>query len=175
MLYTVSGRKQEYGARKEDGGLGSEGHAAPGESSVQGRSDPTEASGPYRSSPKEASVQERSAPRASGPDRSAPKEASAASSNTYVPQQNIVSEGCNFGPTTANTWQETHVAVENVVNIAEERHQEAMTNMASTTYENHQQEMAHLVSEARNTLQEQAKEHAIVPERQKHEACIKAV
>ena len=53
----------------------------------------------------------------------APKEAGAAPSNTYVLQHNIVSEGCSFGATTANSWQETTVAVENVVNIAEERHQ----------------------------------------------------
>ena len=59
--------------------------------------------------------------------------------HTFVPQQNFLSEGCNFGTATANSWQETNVVVENVVNIAEERHQEVMLDMTSTTNENHQQ------------------------------------
>ena len=78
-------------------------------------------------------------------------------SHTFVLNQNIINDGCNFGTATANSWQETHAAVENVVNIAEERHQEVMFNMASTTSESHQLAMAQLASEANKALQEQAR------------------
>ncbi len=59
-----------------------------------------------------------------------------------------MNEGCNIGTAAANSWQEANVAVENVVNIAEERHLEVMLNMTFTTSEHHQQAMMTLANEA---------------------------
>ena len=84
-------------------------------------------------------------------------ESEAAQSHTFILQQNFTSEGCHFGPQTANTWQETHVAVENVVRVAEGRHLEAMASMASATEENHRRAMAQLAGEATRALQEHAR------------------
>ena len=50
--------------------------------------------------------------------------------NTIYVNKNIVNGDCNFGNATANVWQETNVALGHVVQIAEERHSNAMTNMA---------------------------------------------
>ena len=43
--------------------------------------------------------------------------------HTFIFQHSDTNEGCHFGAQTANTWQEAHVAVNNVVRVAEERRQ----------------------------------------------------
>ena len=59
------------------------------------------------------------------------------------------------------------------MNIAEERHQEAMLHMTSTTNEHHQQTMMSLANEANLAMQEQARGHASALERYQQEAVLK--
>ncbi len=71
-------------------------------------------------------------------------ESGSAQNHTFVLQQNITNEGCNFGTATNNHWQETSIVVDHVVNIAEERHQEVVNNMSSAASQSHQAELAQL-------------------------------
>ena len=85
-----------------------------------------------------------------------------------------MNEGCNFGTATANTWQETNVAVGHVVQIAEERHYNAVVSMAETTNEVHQLQMASVMREASDALQRQAQDHASDTQRIQREAATNA-
>ena len=64
----------------------------------------------------------------------------------------------NFGTAIANSRQATHIAVEQVMHVAEERHSQAMASMAETTNLGHQQQMASVIREANDALQRQAHE-----------------
>ena len=73
----------------------------------------------------------------------------------YVLQQNILNEGCNFGTALANSRQDTHIAVEQVIYAAEGLHSQAMANMAEQAQWDHQQQMVRVVQEAQEALARQ--------------------
>ena len=76
-------------------------------------------------------------------------------SSTYVLNQTVVNEGCNYGTVSTN---ETHVAVEQVVQIAEARHYETVTQLAEAANHEHLRQMANLSREAETAFQRQAAE-----------------
>ena len=55
-------------------------------------------------------------PPPSGPT---PPAETTSSSTTYVLSQNIMNDGCNFGTAIANSRQDTHIVVEQVMHVAE--------------------------------------------------------
>ncbi len=75
---------------------------------------------------------------------------------------------------TANTGQKTTAAVENVVQIAEERHYNTMVNMAETANHEHQLQMASVTREASDAFQRQAQDHAQEKQALQREAVIHA-
>ena len=82
--------------------------------------------------------------------------------NTFVLNQTMVNnEGCSFGTVTANVRNETNLAVEQVVQMAEARHLNTVTPMAETANHEHLQQMANLAREAQLALQRQAEEHQL--------------
>ena len=87
-----------------------------------------------------------------------PKTETPSSSTTYVLNQNILNDGCNFGTAFAKSWQDTNIVVEHVVQIDEGRHSQAMASMAETTNLDHQQQMANVIRDAHDALQRQAHE-----------------
>ncbi len=53
-----------------------------------------------------------------------------------------------MGSHVTNTWQETHIAVESVMEVAEGRHQGVIHIMTSMAEQNHRAEVAQLTGEA---------------------------
>ncbi len=100
-------------------------------------------------------------------------ESGSAQNHTFA-LQHITNEGCSFGTATNNHWESTSIAVDNVVNIAEERRQEVMINMSSAASQSHQNELAQLAFLSQCALQNQAAEYANATERLKQEAVQQA-
>ena len=89
----------------------------------------------------------------------------------FVVSQTVVNhDGCNFGTATTNVRNETNVAVENVVQLAEARHYHAVLNLAESANHEHLQQMANLAREAQPTLQKQAEEYTLREQRLQREA-----
>jgi hypothetical protein len=97
-----------------------------------------------------------------------------AGSNVHGPsnlfQLNIINEGCFMGSHVSKTWQETHNAVDSVVEVAERRHPEVMANMTSVAEQNRRAEVVQLTGEAVRALGEQASRYADATERLRREA-----
>ena len=71
---------------------------------------------------------------------------------TFVLNHTMVNTGCNFG----TVHNDTRIAVEQIVQVAEMRHAQTVVHLAeSATYE-HQQRIAELTRDATNALQQQA-------------------
>ncbi len=77
-----------------------------------------------------------------------------------------------MGSHVTNTWQETHIAVESVMEVAERRHQEVMHGMAAVAEQSHRAEVAQLTGEAVSALGEQAKGHVHATEQLRREAAF---
>ena len=74
-------------------------------------------------------------------------------SNTFVLNQTVVNDGCNFGHV---SMQATNVAIEQVVLLAEARHQTTVIQMQDAAVQEHFLHMANLQREAEHALQRQA-------------------
>ena len=95
--------------------------------------------------------------------------------NTFVVNQTVLNnDGCNFGTVTANTRNETNVAVENVVQLAEARHYNTVVHLAETANHEHLQQMANLTREAQLALHRQAEEYTLREQHLQREAVIHA-
>jgi hypothetical protein len=73
-----------------------------------------------------------------------------------------------------NAWQENHVAMETVMQLAELRHQEVINTVTLATEQNHRTEVAQLTGEAIITLHSQTREHEDAQERLKRESVLQA-
>ena len=74
--------------------------------------------------------------------------------NVFNVFQTVVqTDGCRFGTVNANSHNETSVAVENVAQLAESRHRQAVVNLTDSANHEHQRQMAYLTQEAQNALQ----------------------
>ena len=102
------------------------------------------------------------------PTEPTPHTETAPSSTTYALSQNLLSDGCNFGTTIANSRQDTHIAVEQVINVAEGLQTQAMASMAEQAQWDHQQQMARVIQEAQEALQRQSHEARVLLETQAH-------
>ena len=77
-----------------------------------------------------------------------------------------MNDGCNFGTAIANSRQDTHIAVEQVMHVAEGLHSQAMASMAESTHWDHRQQMASVIQNAQDALQRQALEARVLLETQ---------
>ncbi len=91
-------------------------------------------------------------------------------SAAFLIQQSISNEGCHFGPQTKNSLVDTSVAVENVMLVAEQRHQDVMYRMTSVAEERHRREVAQLAGDATRAMQVQANDYANAQHRLSQEA-----
>ena len=77
--------------------------------------------------------------------------------NTFVLNQTLVNAGCSFVTVTTN---DTLVAVEQVVQVAEVRHYQAIANLVESANHEHQQRVAELTWDANPALQRLAADAA---------------
>ncbi len=85
--------------------------------------------------------------------------------NTYLLQHNY---------NTVNAWQESHVAVEAVMQLAELRHQEIINTVTLATEQHHHNDVARLAGEAIITPHNQARKHEDAQERLRRESVLQA-
>ena len=91
--------------------------------------------------------------------------------NVFSVYQTVVqTDGCNFGTVNANSHNETSVAVENVVQLAEARHLQTVVNLTDSANQEHQRQMAFLAQEAQNALQLQSEMHTLREQHLQQEA-----
>jgi hypothetical protein len=81
-------------------------------------------------------------------------------SATFHIQQNVSNDGCHVRPHTKNSVVNTNVAIENVIQLAEQRHQEVMYHLTSVAEENHRREVAQLAADATRAMHVQANDYA---------------
>ena len=86
--------------------------------------------------------------------------AKAGTAHSFVVNNTILNDGCNFGTVTQNNQIDARIAVETTIHVAEERHTAAIEQMVQAANYAHQQEMERVIRQADNALQEQANRHA---------------
>jgi hypothetical protein len=84
-------------------------------------------------------------------DASVPK---GAAPQTLVYNTFVTNEGCNFGEVSTNVRNDTQIALEHVMNVAQEQHNLALYQQANYAEAEHQRQMS-------AALHKQAQEHAL--------------
>ncbi len=109
--------------------------------------------------------QSASPPQCGLPQSASPPQGGLPQTNTNLINQTVVNnDGCNFGTASTSNHNETQIAVENVVRLAEAHHHNKVVNMAETASQEHHQLMANLkanlTQEAQLALHRQAEDHS---------------